>query len=156
MIEIDIPGWKTLRLQHLICDYNGTLSLDGVLIGGVAPLLTTLAQQLQVHVLTGDGLGTARAQLAGLPCHVEITPPEQQALTKLNYVHRLGADGIAAIGNGRNDRLMLEAAALGIAVIGGEGASSATVAAGDVVAAGIVDALELLLNPSRLRATLRA
>ena len=35
MIEISIPGNETLQLRHLICDYNGTLALDGELIEGV-------------------------------------------------------------------------------------------------------------------------
>jgi soluble P-type ATPase len=60
------------------------------------------------------------------------------------------------VGNGRNDRLMLEAAALGLAVILGEGASSATLAAADAVCLSIADALDLLIHPLRLTATLRS
>ena len=41
MIEIDIPGYKTLHLEHLVLDYNGTLAVDGVLIDGVATATTT-------------------------------------------------------------------------------------------------------------------
>ena len=59
------------------------------------------------------------------------------------------------IGNGANDVLVLEGAALGIAVIGPEGASSAALRAADVVCASIVDALDLLLEPRALTATLR-
>ena len=62
----------------------------------------------------------------------------------------------AAAGNGRNDRKMLKAAALGIAVIQREGAAAETVAAADVVSSSILDALELLQNPKRLLATLRS
>ena len=28
MIEIDIPGYKRLRLRYLVLDYNGTLALE--------------------------------------------------------------------------------------------------------------------------------
>ena len=51
---------------------------------------------------------------------------------------------------------MLAEAALGIAVVGPEGAAAATLAAADVVAPGIFSALDLLANPLRLTATLRA
>lgn len=54
MIRIDIPGFRSLALAHLVLDYNGTLAL----------------------------------------------------------VTRLGADAVVAIGNGRNDRMMLKGAAL--------------------------------------------
>ena len=74
---------------------------------------------------------------------------------KRAYVARLGADRVVAIGNGRNDRMMLAAASLGIAVVQGEGAAAETLASADVVAPGIVDALDLLLFPKRLVATLR-
>jgi P-type E1-E2 ATPase len=155
MIDIDIPSWGSLRLEHLVCDYNGTLATNGNLIQGIGPLLSQLAQQLTVHVVTGDSFGTANAQLTGLRCHVHITPPEQQGLTKLRYVQRLSIDRVVAIGNGCNDRPMLEAVALGIAIIGGEGAAAGTVVAGDIVVSDILCALELLLYPARLRATLR-
>jgi soluble P-type ATPase len=59
------------------------------------------------------------------------------------------------IGNGRNDRLMVAAAGLGIAVIQGEGAAVETLNAARVAVPDIGVALGLLLNPARLVATLR-
>ena len=35
MIEIDVPGFGALRLEHLVLDYNGTLACDGMLLEGV-------------------------------------------------------------------------------------------------------------------------
>ena len=52
--------------------------------------------------------------------------------------------------------MMLAAAALGIAVCGAEGAAAETLQVADVVVIRIVDALDLLLHPKRLMATLRA
>jgi soluble P-type ATPase len=60
------------------------------------------------------------------------------------------------IGNGRNDRLMLEEAGLGIAVVQREGAAVPTVLAADVLAPDILAALDLLTHPLRLLATLRS
>ena len=67
----------------------------------------------------------------------------------------LGASLTVCIGNGRNDCLMIEAAALGIALVQREGAASAAILAADVVMSDILDALDLLISPLRLIATLR-
>ena len=61
-----------------------------------------------------------------------------------------------AVGNGRNDRLMLKEAALGIAVLQAEGAAAEALLAADVVAPDILAALDLLLAPEGLIATLRS
>jgi len=85
-----------------------------------------------------------------------ILPAEDQAQGKLAYVDNLGRDQVAAIGNGRNDRLMLEAAVLGIALIPGEGAAFEALSAADVIMSDIQSALDVLLFPKRLIATLRS
>ena len=73
----------------------------------------------------------------------------------LDYIQRLGADTVFAVGNGANDAAMLEHAALGVAVIGPEGAAVETLLKAKVVVPYIRAALELLLFPKRLAATLR-
>lgn len=156
MIEIDIPGFRTLRLSHLVADYNGTLAVDGMLLPGVAEALTQLASDVRIHVVTADTFGMAGAQLAGLPVHLTIIPGTSQAAAKGAFVASLGGNTVVAIGNGRNDGEMLAAAALGIALIQQEGAAGATLAKADVVCSSAMDALELLRNPKRLVATLRS
>lgn len=156
MITIAIPGYGTLSLEHLVLDYNGTLACDGVLIEGVRVRLEELSHHLSIHVITADTFGKAQAAFAGMPCELAILPLENQDAGKLAYITRLGCEKTVCIGNGRNDRLMLKSAALGIAVIQQEGASSETLIAADVVAASILDALDLLTHPLRLVATLRA
>jgi len=155
MIECDIPGSGHLRLEHLVLDHNGTLAVDGQLLPGVGEALTRLAPDLSIHVLTADTFGLAAAQLAGLPVKLTILPRERQDEGKRDFVLRLGAERCVCIGNGRNDRLMLGAAALGIAVILGEGAASATLTEADIVCTDILAALALLDHPLRLVATLR-
>lgn len=150
-----IPGWGNLVLRYLLCDLNGTLSLDGQVRAGVRQRLELLAAKLQIYVLTADTLGTAAQALSGLPVQLKITGGEDSAAAKVQVVRELGASSVAAIGNGRNDRLMLAEAALGIAVLGPEGASPLALAAADVVVPSIEDALDLLLLPGRLEATLR-
>jgi soluble P-type ATPase len=156
MIDIAIPGFRALRLAHLVLDYNGTLAADGELLPGVAVAITALAAEMRVHVITADTFGRAATELAGLPVDLVIAPATAQAEAKLEFVTALGADQVVAIGNGRNDRRMLEAAALGIVLIQREGASVESLSGADVVATNILDALELLTHPQRLVATLRS
>jgi len=156
VIQVDIPDFGQLALAHLVLDYNGTLAVDGSLAPGVADALTALAGVLSVHVVTADTFGLAGDALAGLPITLTILPPGRQDIAKQEYVAELGASRTVAVGNGRNDRLMLADAALGVAVIMGEGIAGVTLAAADVVCSGISDALALLSHPKRLVATLRS
>jgi soluble P-type ATPase len=155
MIEVSIPGFRDLQLHHLVVDFNGTLALDGRILPGVGEALTALAAQLKIHVLTSDTCNAA-SQVDSLPVQLTITPKQSQAEAKLAYVTDLGSAGVVAIGNGRNDRKMLEASALGITLIQKEGAAAESVASADLVSNDILSALELLRNPRRLLATLRS
>ncbi|MGB5984441.1 MAG: ATPase P [Desulfobacterales bacterium] len=156
MIQVTIPGYPELKLHHLVLDYNGTLAVDGVLLPGVAEALSRLAADLEIHVVTADTFGKVQAALAQVPCTVTILPPGSQDIAKLNYIRKLGCQATVCMGNGRNDRMMLKAAALGVAVILAEGAAVASILAADIVCSGIREALELIANPLRLTATLRA
>ncbi len=154
-MEIIIPGGMALRIKHLVLDYNGTLALDGELLFGVIEKLTVLAKHLKVHVITADTFGKVQEKLEGVPCDLTIIGPEAQDRQKSRYIEALGSGRVAAVGNGRNDVLMLQNAALGICLIQGEGASAAAIGAADIVCTNILDVLDLLLNPARLQATLR-
>jgi len=155
MINIDIPGATTLRLSHLVLDYNGTLALDGELLAGVAEKMEDLASQVQLHVITADTHGTVLKKLAGLPCSLQIIGSKEQDRQKEALVLSFGAEKVVAIGNGRNDSLMLKTAALGIALVQEEGGSIAALMQADIVCTDILHAFDLLLQPDRLRATLR-
>lgn len=155
MLEIQIPGYKQLRLRHLVLDFNGTLALDGVLIPGTEERLIRLSKLLDIHVITADTFGGARDATRKLPVSLSILAEPDQAGAKASFVDALRAERCAAIGNGRNDYRMLQAAELGIAVIQGEGAAQAAIAAADLVFTSINDALDALLSPARLVAGLR-
>lgn len=155
MLTIEIPGWRTLCLAHLVLDYNGTLALDGRVLPGVVERLERLCPGLEAHVLTADTFGTVRQALQNVSCKVSVIPVANQARAKEAYLTELDPTKCTAIGNGRNDALMLKTAGLGIALVQEEGAAAVTVAAADVVCTSILHALDLLLNPLRLAATLR-
>ena len=155
MLCIDIPGRGSLAVEHLVLDYNGTLALDGVLLPGVGQALAGLSRQLTVHVLTADTFGRAASELQGLALTLSVVPAGTQDIHKKNYVEVLGAQRCVCIGNGRNDCLMLECAAVGIAVIQQECAAASAVRCADIIAPDILSALALLQNPLRMAATLR-
>lgn len=155
MVSISIPPSRVLELSDLVCDFNGTLAVDGVLLPGVSERLATLADRFTIHVLTADTYGGARNRLTGLPVEVVVLPVDRQTERKADYVTGLGSVHVVAIGNGGNDSAMIEAAALGMCVVQDEGASVSSVMVADVVCMSITDALDMLIQPKRLVATLR-
>jgi soluble P-type ATPase len=152
MRRIEVPGRPALELAHLVLDVNGTLTNRGELIGGADAKLRRLGEMLHVHLVSADTFGSVArvASVLGLDSTVI-----GEGVEKAAFVRQLGSRHCAAIGNGANDMDMLHEAALGIAVIGPEGAAAATIAAADVVCRSIVEALELLLDDRALAATLR-
>jgi len=155
MISASIPGFKDLALRYLVLDYNGTIAFDGLLTPYVSEHIRALSQRLEIHVLTADTNKTCGPQLAVLPVTLAVIESRPEDEAKLEYVSGLGLAQCVCIGNGMNDRLMLKESGLGIAVIGGECAAVQSYSAAHIVAPGIIQALELLLHPQRLLATLR-
>jgi len=152
MIRIEIPQKGTIELQHAVFDINGTLAVDGVPIPGVVDRLKVLAEHLSLHALTAGTHGNIAEleQVLGLPLQIISTGEE-----KMRYVQQLGPASVIAFGNGVNDVGMLRLAAVGVAVLAGEGVAIGAVQAADVLALRPVDAIDLVLKPKRLVATLR-
>lgn len=155
MIQIDIPGREPLQLKHIVLDYNGTLAKDGILLPGVAERLNLLSESIEVHILTADTFGKCAGECRIINSTLHILNQAVGSEEKKAYVEKLGEENVAAVGNGANDRLMLARAALGIVILGPEGAAVQTLQCADVAVKDIKDALELLLHPKRLTATLR-
>lgn len=155
MITVDIPGRGKLTLKNIVLDFNGTMALDGVLLPGVKERLNALSADLDIYVLTADTFGTGRSACSGITCQVGILSDPLGAPEKLKFIEKLGAQETVTVGNGTNDSLMLAGAALGIMVLGPEGASVKALTAADVVVTDINQGLDMLSNPKRLLATLR-
>lgn len=155
MIEINIPGRGVLRLEHLVTDVNGTLAVDGQLIEGVAQRIGSLKDRLTVHMLTADTHGRQALIDAQLDLKAVRIQPGGEAGQKADYVRRLGAESVVALGQGANDAGMLKEAALGICVLSLEGTAGETLLAADLVTPDINTALDLLQKPLRIAASLR-
>lgn len=154
MLKIQIPGREELTLSRLILDYNGTIAEDGLIIESIIPRLEELSRDLRIYVITADTHGTARQRCEGLPVEVLTFPTTEVGAIKAREA-RGRSGGVVCIGNGFNDIQMSDACDLSVCVIGREGCCGKLLAAADVVVTSIDDALDLLLKPGRLRATLR-
>lgn len=155
MIRVSIPGGDDIEVHHLVLDMNGTLTTDGLLLDGVAQLIEQLKSQLNIYLLTADTFGTGAEVARELGIEMFTVSSDHGTVDKARFIASLSPAGAAAIGNGNNDLEMFKQAELSIAVIGQEGCSAAALLHADIVVTNIIDALNLLLHPLRLRATLR-
>jgi P-type E1-E2 ATPase len=155
MLNIDIPGRGQFQLEHVVLDVNGTLAVDGKLMDGVPQALADLQGLLQVHLVTADTHG----HQAEIDQQLNVTAVRLQKgnepRQKAEYVHQLGAEHVAAIGQGANDAGMLAAAAIGISLLSVEGLAVETLQASDLLMPDIISALDLFQNPMRMVASLR-
>ncbi|MGI8423697.1 MAG: HAD family hydrolase [Chloroflexota bacterium] len=156
MISVDIPGRGKLDLERLVLDVNGTIAEDGHVRPGVKERIARLSRQVDVVLVTADTHG--RQVSIDRELDLEATRLEHgksEAPQKAALVRKLGAAGTVAIGNGANDAEMLKEAAVGICVLESEGTAVSTIHSADILSRSINEALDLLLHPRRLVATLR-
>ena len=146
----------------ILLDLNGTIATDGKIKEGVKERLSILKEKAEIYILSADTFGTLNdiandLNVKGMKVDREKYGSEKIAKLKiLEELKKLNTDKkIIAIGNGNNDELLLKNADLGICVIGDEGAWSKTILSSDIVVKDINDALDLLLNENRLKATIR-
>jgi soluble P-type ATPase len=155
MLRMEIPGREVYTIACLVLDMNGTIATDGRISGKVRDKINLLAKRLKVYILTADTRGDAEARLGRTQAELVRLDEGEEAPQKQQFVKEIGAEKTIAVGNGFNDHLMVQEAALGIAIIGREGAARETITNADVVVNEMLDALDLILKPHRHRATLR-
>ncbi|HWR38991.1 MAG TPA: ATPase P [Patescibacteria group bacterium] len=156
MISITMPDGEVMTFEQVVFDYNGTLAADGIISPAIRKLLTELANQVTVTIITADTFGLARSQLAGLDTvELIILEPGMGGKEKARHVQQAGSATTVVVGNGNNDQAMFQVAGLSICVLGPEGANTAALYASKIVVRSPEDAIGLLLHPQRLVATLR-
>ena len=155
MLEINIPGQEKLALNHLVCDVNGTLATDGILLEGIRKKINSLRDRLEIHLLTANTHGKQRHIDEILNLKAVIISPGNEADQKAEYVRSLGAKSVVAIGQGANDAGMLKEAKLGICIISPEGTAVETLLEADLIVPDIFRGLEMLEKPMRIIADLR-
>jgi len=155
MIDLTIPGRGPLRISHLVMDVNGTLAVDGTLIDGLARRFADLRDRVEVHLVTADTHGRQDDIDFALSTVAVRLKPGDESGQKAEFVRGLGADKVAAIGQGANDAGMLKAATLGICVMSMEGVAVETLLSADLMMPDIHAALDLFDRPLRIIASLR-
>lgn len=155
MIDITIPGSGKLSIKQLVLDLNGTIALDGEIIDGVAERLDQLSGLLDIFIITSDTMGNAERVVKDLKVKLHKIKKDNENSQKLELLQKIGEKKTIAIGNGSNDVFMLKESLIGICIPGREGTSKNALMASDLVISDINDALDLLLKPHRLVATLR-
>ena len=99
-MRIEIPEYKTLNIDTIFADFNGTLAIDGVIPPSVRQRILTLAGNFQIYVLTADTNGTAKEQCEGLPVCLQTFPTGNVREYKKELLKSIGSRHCAAIGNG--------------------------------------------------------
>ncbi len=158
-IHIEIPGFGSREIHAIVSDYTGTLSSGGKLVPGVREKLLELLELVDIHVVTSDSYGKAAQELEGILAPHILTPQGRHDVEKQEYLKRFDPQHVAAFGNGNNDRLLLkrvkEAGGLAVAVDNGEGCAIDALLNTHILILGAVNALNLLLEPTGCKATLR-
>jgi soluble P-type ATPase len=157
-IAIDIPGFGRRVIRTVVSDYTGTLSRRGKLVPGVRSRLRRLLKMVDLEIVTADSYGTARQQLKGIAAP-HMLKRKRHDIEKRDFARRFALREVAAFGNGNNDRLLLQAVRAGggiaVAVDNGEGCAVDALSRANIFIVGAANALDLLLNPTACKATLR-
>jgi P-type E1-E2 ATPase len=155
MISVPVPGWGELSLEYLMVDFNGTAAIDGKLKKDVKDAIEKISRYIKVFIITADSYDSVDAEMATSNITFIKVNKNSSGDEKAKVVRELGPEKIVAIGNGSNDAAMLKEAALGIAVIGEEGCSTALIKEADLIVTDVVKAFGLIMHPERILATLR-
>ncbi len=154
MITILRPGREPLQIEFILVDFEGTLAADRRVHPKAKDKISLLSKRTKIFVLTTGSREVVEETLRRVNVEVVVFPEAEASVAKRDLIKRLGEAHTVAIGNGVDDSPMIEAAGLGIGVIGKEGASGEVLRKADVVVTTILDALDLLLKPLRQKATL--
>lgn len=152
-MKYTVSGVGEIELNTIILDLNGTLAVRGKVPNGVAERIRKLKDIGFTCILfSGDQRGNAKQLAQDLGIDFVLTKDgdsKRQAAQKYDKEHTV------AIGNGSIDIGVYENAKVRIGTLQAEGIHTAILAYIDVLVPSIIDALDLLLDPDSLAATMR-
>lgn len=155
MLIYHIPGMGKIEIENVVFDYNGTIAVDGKLIDDVKELILKLKEYANIYILTADTYGTVEKECADLGVEVKTFLKDMASLSKKEIVESLGPEKTICVGNGFNDIEMFKICKISIAIIEGEGCSGKLISHSDIVSKSIKEAIEIILNENKMKATLR-
>ena len=153
----EIPNYKRLEIENILLDINGTIQFSGKISEELKQKIIELKQKFQIILISADTRGNLKEIASELGLNYEkLTKKRSEREQKEKIVEKYNKENTIAIGNGNNDELMLKKAALGIAIIGSEGASIKAITSADIIVTNPIDAIDLILDEKKLIATLRS
>ncbi len=154
MITIQKPGKESLEIEFILIDFEGTLAQDRRVHPKAKDKINLLSKRTKIYVLTKGVKDVTEDLLRKVKAERVYLTEGEGSPQKLDLLKRLGEQRTIAIGSGMDDASMMEAAGLGICVIGKEGAAGEALRKADVIVTDILDALDFLLKPLRQKTTL--
>lgn len=155
MIEMNIPGRGIFRIEYVVCDVNGTLAVDGILLPGMISAIHKIKDRVKVYLITANTHGNQEKISHDLGIDAIIIEKGNESVQKKEFLKNLGSEKVIAVGQGSNDAEMIREAGIGICVFSEEGTSIEALLSADIVVNNGLDAISLIQNPMRMVATLR-
>ncbi len=150
----DIPGSGELKLETIILDLNGTLSVGGGIVEGVHDRLAAIKELgFKVLFFTGNTRNDAEAIAEELGIEWRLA---KNANEKRDLALAMNPETCVSIGNGLIDLELMKAVKLRIVTLQAEGVHVQTLLNSDIIVPNMNDALDLFIDPQRLIATLRS
>ena len=149
----EIPNVGKLELKTLILDLNGTLTVQGKIPEGVKEKLARLKElEYRIVFFTGNTRNNADEIASELGIDWILA---ENGIAKRDEAMKLDPGTCVSIGNGLIDLELMKIVKLRIVTLQAEGVYTQTSLNSDIMIPSIVDALDLLIDPATLVATLR-
>ena len=86
---IEIPNFKTVQIRDIVCDYNGTIAKDGIVLPEIKALFEQLSKEYTLHVITADTFGSVHTQLEKYKTTIKVLCSDNHTEEKAKYINSL-------------------------------------------------------------------
>jgi len=152
---INVPETGKYEIENIVFDYNGTIAINGEIISGILEKIVKLTEVFNVAIITADTFNTVRKAFKNTNVNIHIIDNENGMIQKKEFIKNIGSNKTIALGNGRNDELMLKEAIISVAILNNEGVSLKALNSADFLLKDINHFFEMIEEPKKLIAILR-
>ena len=152
-MKIEIPKGKTIEINTIVLDLNGTLAVKGIVSEQTKKLIHKLKElNYRIVLISGDIRGNAKIISDKLETELFLGATSQE---KAEQMQQFDKETTASIGNARIDIGTFENSKISIATMQAEGIHTGILNYVDVIVPTIEDALSLFIDIKSLAGTLR-
>ncbi len=152
---INVPETGKYEIENIVFDYNGTIAINGEIISGILEKIVKLTEVFNVAIITADTFNTVRKAFKNTNVNIHIIDNENGMIQKKEFIKNIGSNKTIALGNGRNDELMLKESIISVAILNDEGVSLKALNSADFLLKDINHFFEMIEEPKKLIAILR-